>query len=132
MAKDDDDYFRKRRREQEEEEAREANKVVRADGTVTTAENEVMELLSQAEPLIEFLNTRYRLYAGGAEKRPPTEKRTQLDSLMTRLQNINKNTANQKFRYNVLIQSYLTNRDRWDRLARDSEIGKGKKPFSGK
>jgi hypothetical protein len=80
-----------------------------------------LELIERAEPLIEQVNSLYNQFFSGAEKRPPVERREQLDSVMKTLQAMGKPTAALSFRYQNLVQQYATYVERWDRLLRQNE-----------
>ena len=69
----------------------------------------------------------YNQYLAGIESRPPIERRKYLDQVMQTIQAMNKPTPAYQFRCNTLNSSYLTHRDRWDRLAKDLESGKIKR-----
>ncbi|MGZ3709841.1 MAG: hypothetical protein ACXVBC_13050, partial [Bdellovibrionota bacterium] len=85
------------------------------------------ELVARAEPMIEQLNNLYNMWASGAEKIPPIERRKQLDQIMVTLTLMGKPTSATQFRFSALNSTYITFRDRWDRLIRDFESGKLKR-----
>jgi hypothetical protein len=85
------------------------------------------ELMGRAEPLIDQLNALYQMYIAGVESRPPTERRGHLDQLMVTLGLIAKPNATYQFRYQTILQSYNTQKERWDRMCKDLESGKIKR-----
>jgi hypothetical protein len=89
--------------------------------------DKLLEGLQRAEPLIEQLNSLYNQYVVGVDLRPPLERRKQLDQLMMSMQMLSKPTPAYQFRYNTLNASYLTHRERWDRMLKDLESGKIKR-----
>ena len=86
-----------------------------------------MQLIEQATPLIEQLNNLYNQFFAGAEKVPPTERRKQLDQTMASIMLSSKPTPQMQFRCQTLNQSYISARDRWDRMMKDLESGKLKR-----
>lgn len=133
MARDEDLRSRRRREEREEEEAKASalekpNPRLGGSGVGAAIDShQLAELLARAEPMIEQLNNLYNMYVAGVEKRPPLEKRSQLDALVASLQNLHKPTAAQQFRWTTFYNHYLTHRDRWTKLLKDLEDGKIKR-----
>lgn len=133
MARDEDLKSRRRREEKEEEEAKataleKANPRLGGSGIGAALDsNQLAELMARAEPMIEQLNNLYNMYVAGVEKRPPLEKRSQLDALVTQLNNVHKATSAQQFRWQTFYNHYQTNRDRWTKLMKDLEDGKIKR-----
>ena len=82
------------------------------------------ELMRRAEPLIEQVNSLYRQYSTGVESRPPIERRKQLEALISSVTMMAKPTAAYRFRFSSLNSSYLSYRDKWDKLVKDVESGK--------
>ena len=73
-------------------------------------------LLDRAGPLIDRLDSLYRQYLSGAEKRPPVEARRQLDECITQIQAQPRATQLLKFRTQSLLAHYQTYRDRWEKM----------------
>ncbi len=133
MARDEDLKSRRRREEKEEEDAKaraleKPNPRIGGSGMGAALDShQLAELMARAEPMIEQLNNLYSMYVAGVEKRPPLEKRSQLDALVLQLQNIHKPTAAQQFRWSTFFNHYQTHRDRWSKLMKDLEDGKIKR-----
>lgn len=140
MARDTSFDERRRQREQEDEEERQQLELRKNPGaagagrpgtqpgrTGDAATDKLLELFQRAEPLIEQLNNLYNQFLAGVEQRPPLERRKQLDQTMATLQMMNKPTPAYQFRYTTLNASYITHRDRWERLCKDLESGKLKR-----
>ena len=85
------------------------------------------DLLDRIPPMIEQLNNLYNMYFSGAERLPPIERRSLLDAAVLQLTNLPKPTPALTFRATNLIQTYNTNRDRWDRKLRELETGTRKR-----
>lgn len=85
------------------------------------------ELINRAEPMIEQISNLYNMFASGAERSPPTERRKQLEQTMMTLQAVGKPTPAIQFRCHTLLSQFQTQRDRWDRLMKDIESGKHKR-----
>jgi hypothetical protein len=81
-------------------------------------------LLGDIEPMIEQVNTLYRMFGAGVERLPPTQKRAQLQRLVDQLLATPKPTPTIRFRVGATIGKYNTMRDKWDRLMKDIESGK--------
>jgi hypothetical protein len=134
MARESDFEQRRRQRELEDErDAEEARlKTGRKQGAIRGAPkstgdasiDKLLELFSRVEPLIDQVNGLYGQYIAGVETRPPSERREHLDQLMVALQGMSKPTAAYQFRYQSMNSSYLSHRDRWDRMCKDLESGK--------
>ncbi len=87
-------------------------------------------LFHQARVAIDRLNRLYQNYLSGLEKLPPHEQRSQLEKTMDQLQAMQRTGAQQQFRYSSLRSSYLTYRERWERMMKSLEQGKAKRPPS--
>ena len=87
----------------------------------------LVELMERVEPLIDQLNALYQMYITGVESRPPTERRLNLDQIMTTLGLMAKPSASYQFRFQTILQSYHVHKDRWDRMCKDLETGKIKR-----
>jgi hypothetical protein len=81
-------------------------------------------LLSDIEPMIEQVNTLYRMFSAGVERLPPTQKRAQLQRLVEQLHAAPKPTPTLRFRVGAVVGKYNTMREKWDRLMKDIEAGK--------
>jgi hypothetical protein len=92
------------------------------------AGDKVRDLLEKAEPLMELVDNKYRMYQVGQDRLPPAEKRRLLDSMMFQLQQLPKPTLSLKFKVDQLRTRYVTMKDRWDRLIKDIESGKIRRP----
>jgi hypothetical protein len=132
--RDDNPWTRKRRQQEEEDEEQERIEEILSGrvqnlkpGQLDASTEKLMEYLKRADPMIEQINNLYNQYLTGAEKRPPTERRKQLDQLMATIMIMGKPTKSLQFRCNSLHYYYATYRDRWDRLMRDLESGKIKR-----
>ena len=88
------------------------------------------ELLNRAEPLIFQVNGSYNQYAAGVEIRPPIERATQLEQMMTTLMLMAKPTPAYRFRFQNVQATYNTYKKRWDKLVQDLDSGKIKR-FAG-
>ena len=142
MARESDFDLKKRQREREDEQdaevARRKDDQKHGALRVTTrstgdpAIDKLLELFARAEPLIDQVNALYGQYIAGVESLPPLERRGQLDQLMLTLQTIHKPTAAYQFRFNSLQASYLSHRDRWDRMCKNLESGKITRPAGPK
>ena len=130
MAKDTSFDERRRQRELEDQEDRDRVES-RKMGTPIAGGNakgpgksgdaaidKLIENFQRVEPLIEQLNNLYNQFFAGVERRPPIERRKQLDQLMMSLQLSNKPTPAYQFRFNTLYTSYITHRERWDKLVK--------------
>jgi hypothetical protein len=94
------------------------------------AGDKVRDLLEKAEPLMELVDNKYRMYQVGQDRLPPAEKRRLLDSMMFQLQQLPKPTLSLKFKVDQLRTRYVTMKDRWDRLIKDIESGKIRRPHT--
>ncbi|MGK5081986.1 hypothetical protein WDW37_01680 [Bdellovibrionota bacterium FG-1] len=119
--------LRRREREDadqdEDKKEQEASKKFSYEGTGGSTDK-LIELIKRAEPLIEQVNGLYNQYVAGVESRPPIERRKHLDELMVSIQGLPKPTPAYQFRYQTLNASYLTHRERWERMCKDLESGK--------
>jgi hypothetical protein len=84
----------------------------------------VNNLLSDIEPMIEQVNTLYRMFAAGVERLPPTPKRSQLQRLVDQLMAAQKPTPTIRFRVGAVVGKYNTMKEKWDKLMKDIESGK--------
>jgi hypothetical protein len=139
MAKTFDE--RRREREKEELKSQEDTSLSAKRGIPSQRKPEVptaihadqfLVHLEKAETLIDQVNGLYNQYLSGIETKPPIERRKVLEQLMGQLQSMPKPTSTQQFRFNSLNASYLTHRDRWDRMLRDIESGKIVRKLRGK
>jgi hypothetical protein len=89
--------------------------------------NRLGDLLERAQPLIESVNATYNQYFAGVETKPPIERRKLLDSTMLQLENMPKQTLNQQWRFNNLQATYITYRNRWDKMTKGIESGRIKR-----
>ena len=135
--------FDERRREREKEELRSNEEQSlsekrgipsskKAEEPQNISVDQFLVQLEKAETSIDQLNGLYNQYLSGVESRPPHERRKVLEQLMSQLQGMPKATSTQQFRFNSLNASFLTHRDRWDRMLRDIESGKIKRKIPGK
>jgi hypothetical protein len=121
---------RKRRREREDEAEREQellNKNKSSSNTGNISSDKVDELINRGDLLIDQLNNLYTMFASGAEKLPPTERRQQLDQIMATLQLMSKPTPALSFKYQTVLSKYATYKERWDKLLKSIEAGKIKR-----
>jgi hypothetical protein len=84
----------------------------------------ISALLSDIEPMIEQVNTLYRMFGAGVERLPPVQKRAQLQRLVDQLLAAPKPTPTIRFRVGAVVGKYNTMRDKWDKLMKDIESGK--------
>lgn len=84
----------------------------------------LMQRVDEASIMIEQINNLYGMYVSGAEKRPPLEKREQLEKIMRQIQSASKNSTALRFKSNSLQTKYLTYRERWDRMMKKFESTK--------
>ncbi len=82
------------------------------------------ELLERAMPLIEQVNSLYNQYRCGVDKRPPNERRSNLDQVINSLQFMRKPSASARFRVRQVIAKYMAYKDRWDRIVAQMETGR--------
>jgi hypothetical protein len=138
VPSDDEEERRRRRREREDEEEREAERKREAElhGISKPSEegvdNRFRDLVNRAEMMIDQVNTLYNIFASGAERLPPIEKRKQLDQVIVSLKAINKPTLGALFRFNSVINRYNANYERWDKLMKSLETGRMKRPGPGR
>lgn len=85
------------------------------------------ELMQRSDTMIDQLNNLYNMFASGAERIPPTERRKQLDQNMLTLQAMSKPTPAMQFKFSNMQSRYSTHCERWDKLMRDIENGKIKR-----
>lgn len=81
------------------------------------------DLLDRAVPLIEQVNSLYNQFRMGVEKRPPNERQSQLDQVITAIQSMRKPTEGARFRVRQLVSKYMAYKDRWDRILKIVENG---------
>jgi len=125
MAEEDEERRkRERRRQREDEQDREELKRKGLAEEQGDQAARFEELITRAEPMIEQVESLYMQYIRGVEKRPPLERRKQLEQIMMTLQYMPKATQSTQFRYNAVHARFVTHKDRWDRLTRDLESGK--------
>jgi transcriptional regulator of heat shock response len=142
----DDDFRERRRREEREEEKQkleaelkerlQKKNVVQLKPNVQQLAKEIStdkidEMLARAEPMIEQINHLYQMYFSGVERKPPVERRSQLDQLMAVLMAMSKPTSAYQFKFTTINNHYVSMRDRWDRLCKELESGKLKRPAGG-
>lgn len=132
MTPRDDDPWRRRREREEEEEAERQEILVKDNsnaklGSISAGTDKIQELCQRAEVLIEQVNNLYNQYLSGAEKRPPIERRKQLDQIMSTLMVMGKPTPSIQFRCSNLQSNFISYRDRWDKMMKDLEAGKLKR-----
>ncbi len=135
MARDEDFKERRRREEKEERDraelegtpqpARAVPGKPQADAPPPTGDTQT--LFQQIEPMLEQLNNLYQMYANGVEKRPPTERRQLLETLITRVQESARATPALRFRLSTILASYQSHKDRWEKLLKAVEQGKARK-----
>ncbi len=133
MAKEKN--FEDRRRERDREAIEEPSRPEKTYGQrpeSAVIPGKIDELLARATPLIEQVNALYNQYIAGVESRPPLERRKHLDQVMQTLQSMAKPTATLQFRSSNLQSSYMTHKDRWDRMMKDLESGKLNRRLGGK
>ncbi len=129
---DDAEKRRRERREREDEEnASESSLATKRGGLAqnptSVGDQKLLQLLDQATPMIEQLNNLYNQFFSGMDRVPPIERRKQLDQMMASIMMTPKPTATLQFRAQTLNNSYISARDRWDRMLKDFESGKLKR-----
>jgi hypothetical protein len=82
------------------------------------------DLLGRIEPLMEQVNQLYNQYVSGIEKRPPLERRKQLDQAMQMIGHLPKSTSALKFKCATVQSRYTTFTEQWDRKLRALEEGR--------
>ncbi len=129
MAKNDDAWRRYREREDESDSPKTGPEKAGTAAPITTSGDSagIDQILRLIEPLIEQTNNLYAQYVAGVERRPPIEKRKQLDSMAAQLLAHPKPTSASKFKAQTVLTRYQIHRDRWDKLLRDLEDGKIKR-----
>lgn len=137
MARDQSFDERRRQRELEDEEDKAQLELKKAGNPIAgrsgvsrsgdPAIDRLIEYYQRAEPMIEQLNNLYNQYVAGVDTHPPHERRKQLDQIMALLQGMAKPGPAYQFRYMTLNASYVTHRERWDRLMKDLETGRIKR-----
>jgi hypothetical protein len=137
MAREDDDWKRRREREdeREREEAEEALKkrisgkagsepqIGKADPLQTHSAS-LDTTLEKVQSMIDQVDHLYGMYFSGVDKLPPIQVRSVLEQLMVSLQNQQKSTPAQKFKYSNLVSRFQAYRDRWDKKLKDLEKGR--------
>lgn len=119
-----------RRREEEDEQEREAKKK-KGDYSVQSHQDtneKLRDMMEQVEAMLPQLDNLYSFYAKGFERRPPLERRKQLDQLIRTMEAMPKNTQTLRYKFSGIQQSYNSHREKWERLLRDIESGKIKRP----
>ena len=137
MARDDQDWKKRREREdeREREEAHEALKkrisgkspaesVIGKADPLQSSSVPLDALMEKAQSMIDQVDHLYGMYFAGVEKIPPHQVRSVLDQLMLSLQNQQKSTPAQKFKYTSLASRFQSYRDRWDKKLKDLEKGR--------
>ena len=79
------------------------------------------ELLERIEPLLEQVHQLYNQFFSGIEKRPPLERRKQLDQTMEMILLMNKPTASLQFKCTTIRTRYVSFAEQWDRRIRQLE-----------
>ncbi len=97
------------------------------DTGAVDVQSKLADLLDRAGPLVESVNASYNQYFSGVEMKPPIERRRLLDSTMAQLEAVPKPTLNQQWRYNNLLNTYVTYRNRWDKMTQGIESGRIKR-----
>jgi hypothetical protein len=120
-----DEKENEREEETSKEAARRESKGIQAPTAPQGVEGDrLLAAMDRADPMIEQLNNLYAAYIAGADRIPPTERRKQLDQLITTIQMSAKPTRALAFRADGLVSKFNTYRDRWDKLMKDLESGK--------
>lgn len=122
MARDDEEADRIKRRREREDEQESGGGPGAKPGSPQGEKFE--ELLRRAEPMIERLGNLYNQYIAGVEKFPPIEQRKQLEQTMQTLMLMPKPTAGAQFKFSTIQATFVTHRERWDRMLKDLEAGK--------
>lgn len=123
----------KKRREAKKRYAAEDEAERRAKGAELSSNEKLTldklnELYDRAERLVEQVNNMYTQFFGGVENFPPKVRREQLDQLMSTIMLMAKPTEVYRFRYQSLSGTYVVYRNKWDRMMKDFEAGKIKRP----
>ncbi len=133
VPREDEDEKRRRERREREDADDEASgsmaskRAGLAHVPTAVGDQKLLQLLDQATPMIEQLNNLYNQFFAGTERVPPIERRKQLDQTMATIMMTPKITAPLQFRAQTLNSSYISARDRWDRMLKDLESGKLKR-----
>ncbi len=121
MAKDD--QRRKKFWEEDEEEREQGGE---GSPSVRPAGAALEPRIHEIKLLLEQTHQLYLQYLGGIEKRPPVEKRSRLDALVTELQRSlasNPSGAAVRFQVQQLVSQVQTMRELWERKLREREKG---------
>lgn len=143
MAPDDKEDWRRKREREEEQEAEEAKeraaRSVRGkfQGAPTTgivadlaavkesgSTEKLLEILERVEPLMEQVHQLYNQFFAGTEKRPPLERRKQLDQAMEMVLMLPKPNPSVQFRCTTVRTRYQSFAEQWDRKLRQLEGSK--------
>jgi hypothetical protein len=87
----------------------------------TGATDKLHELLERIEPLMEQVHQLYNQYFSGLEKRPPLERRKQLDQAMEMIALLPKSTSSLQFKCSTVRTRYMSFAEQWDRKIRQLE-----------
>ena len=79
--------------------------------------------LKQESDRLERLKTRYEMYFQGLERAEPSELRRRLERSIERLRKIQPHSTQLRFKFNTLLQRYLTLEAYWRRVIRQIEAG---------
>lgn len=133
--RDDDAWARRRRREREDAEAQAATKEQkskRPGAPVQVSRDDLPQLLTTAEQLIDQVEALYKQFILGLTERPPHEKRRQLEKILESIFKAPRTNPALQFRIGSLNAHFLTHRDKWDRQLKELETGKIKRVVAPK
>jgi hypothetical protein len=92
-----------------------------------TPAQKMESLIVRIEPMIDQITNLYNQFGTGVERLPPTERRKQLEALITQLEALPKTNQTYKFRAQTVVGRYSLMTQRWDRILKDIESGKIKR-----
>lgn len=144
MAIEDDLHKRrKQKRAQEDEEERQRTEKKQTTDPSSSGRSAAADLDPEGEPIviekldehfrraevmIDQVNGMYLSFIRGVDTQSPLPRRAQLETLMATLSNFPKPTPLYRFKFYNLLSTYTQYRDRWDKLMKDLEDGKIKRP----
>lgn len=84
----------------------------------------LQEDLDRVEVMLRQLQVKWDLFFNGAEKKPPSELQTQVDSLLKRHSNAEIRNNGDRFRFQGLTARYTTFNELWQKKLRAREEGR--------
>jgi hypothetical protein len=84
----------------------------------------LQEDLDRIDVMLRQLQVKWELFFNGAEKKPPSELQTQVDTLIKRLSNSEIRNNGDRFRFQGLSSRYTTFNELWQKRLRAREEGR--------